>query len=163
LVIVGGEKAATGALEEWRALVGKRVRWVNTYGPTETSVIATAWEPPAGELAPGPLPIGLVIPGVPASVLDEHLEPLPVGGRGELWIGGAGVARGYLGRPELTAERFIPDPYSDAPNARLYRTGDIVRFRAEGNLEFVGRRDDQVKIRGFRVELGEVEAALAKH
>jgi len=163
LVIVGGERADRTALSQWRGIVGGRVRWINTYGPTEASVIATAWEAPPGELPPGELPIGRVISGVRAYVLDEQMQLVPVGVCGELHIGGAGVARGYLGRSALTAERFVPDPFSADPDARLYRTGDVVRHRPDGNLEFISRRDDQLKIRGFRVELGEIEAALAQH
>jgi amino acid adenylation domain-containing protein/non-ribosomal peptide synthase protein (TIGR01720 family) len=148
--------------------VGRRL--VNLYGPTEATVIASGEElPPAGgapavaavELRP---PIGWPLANVTLHVLDRHLRPVPLGAHGELCIGGGGVARGYLGRPDLTAASFLPDPWSGAfPGARLYRTGDRVRRLADGRLDFLGRLDDQVKVRGQRVELGEVEAALAGH
>jgi amino acid adenylation domain-containing protein len=132
---------------------------VNHYGPTESSVVATA--------APVPLPgdgrppsIGRPIDGTTVHVVDRALQPLPAGVPGELLIGGAGLARGYLGRPDLTAERFIPDPFGAG---RLYRTGDLVRFRPDGALDFLGRIDHQVKVRGYRIELGEIEGALARH
>ncbi len=163
LVIVGGEKAQIQALESWRRVVGSRVRWINTYGPTETSVIATSYEPPASGTLPSPLPIGRPIGNVKIHLLDRNLQPVPVGIPGEVHIGGPGVARGYLNQPEMTAEKFVRDPFSSEPDARLYKTGDLARYLANGEIEFVGRRDFQVKIRGFRVELGEIEAALAKH
>ncbi len=162
LLVVGGEKAQIQALEGWRKIVGNRVRWINTYGPTETSVIASSYEPAFGAL-PSPLPIGRPINNVKIHILDRNLQPVPVGIPGELHIGGPGVARGYLNHPELTAEKFVRDPFSTQPGARLYKTGDLARYLASGEIEFVGRRDFQVKIRGFRVELGEIEAALAKH
>lgn len=137
---------------------------VNHYGPTEYTVVATASDPfpqfsPVGN-AP---PIGRPIANTEVFVLDENLEPSPPGVRGELCLGGNGLARGYLGRPDLTAERFIPHPFSSIPGERLYRSGDLVRYGANGVLEFLGRRDGQVKIRGFRVELGEIECVLATH
>ena len=163
LVIVGGEKAQIQALETWRKAAGDRVRWINTYGPTETCVIASSYEPSASGSLPSPLPIGRPVSNVKIHILDRNLQPVPVGIPGELHIGGPGVARGYLNHPELTAEKFIRDPFSTNPNARLYKTGDLARYLENGEIEFVGRRDFQVKIRGFRVELGEIEAALAKH
>lgn len=136
---------------------------VNNYGPTETTVVATSGLVPPGNSV-GPLPsIGRPIANTQVHILDENLQAVPTGTPGELYIGGRGVARGYRNRPDLTAERFIPDPFTDVPGARLYRTGDLVRSRADGDLEFIGRIDQQVKIRGFRIELGEVEAVLGEH
>ena len=165
LVIIGGEEAIVQRVKAWREHVGESVRLVNTYGPTEATVVATACDladPGAmdGELD---VPIGKPLHNLQAYVLDQSLQPVPVGVPGELEIGGEGVARGYLNRPELTAEKFIRHPFSEDPQARLYKTGDIVRYRADGNLEFLGRMDDQVKIRGFRIEPGEVEAVLRQH
>ena len=162
LVVVGGEKAQPAAFGRWRALAGDRVRWLNTYGPTEATVIATAFEPPA-DWGRDDLPIGRPIANTQIYLLDSRLRPVPLGLPGELFIGGEGVARGYLDRPALTAERFVPDPFADHPGDRLFRTGDRARWRADGTLEFLGRTDHQVKIRGFRVEPGEVEAALLAH
>ncbi|HYX25953.1 MAG TPA: amino acid adenylation domain-containing protein, partial [Thermoanaerobaculia bacterium] len=134
----------------------------NIYGPTEVAIDAATWTCaplPAGRT----VPIGRPVAGRRLLVLDRWLAPVPLGVPGELYIGGAGLARGYLGEPALTAERFLPDPWAIAPGARFYRTGDLVRHLADGLLEFLGRSDRQVKIRGFRVELGEVEAAIARH
>jgi amino acid adenylation domain-containing protein len=163
LVIVGGEKASASAFEAWLKAGGARVRWINTYGPTEASVIATAYEPNPRKPLPDNLPIGRPIANVRLYVVDEELQPVSIGTPGELLIGGPGVARGYLNHPELTGAKFVADPFSDDPDSRLYRTGDTVRYLPDGNLEFVGRIDFQVKIRGFRVELGEIEAVLEKH
>jgi aspartate racemase len=163
LVIVGGEKASSNAYATWLQFVGRRARWINSYGPTETSISATAFEPsldPSVSMREG-IPIGRPMSNTRAYILDRHLKPVPVGVGAELHIGGVGVARGYLNRPELTAEKFIADPYSSDPTARLYKTGDLARFLPSGEIEFLGRRDDQVKIRGFRVELGEIEEVLA--
>jgi amino acid adenylation domain-containing protein len=228
LVIIGGEEALAGRLAAWRRRVGVRVRLVNTYGPTEATIVTTscdltagpagrvdqvlaaaaggpggqaprapralsgageqapaalalpsepggrapvAPEPPSGPGGPPPraparLPIGRAVPGARTYVLDRRLDLLPAGIDGELCIGGAGLARGYLGRPDLTAERFVPDPFAPADGAaageRLYRTGDLARLLPDGTLEFRGRADTQVKVRGFRVELGEIEAALRR-
>jgi amino acid adenylation domain-containing protein len=189
-VIIGGERALPERAAAWARQLGARVRLWNTYGPTEATVVTTLHElAPAsagsgnsgnsgssgssgGAAGPGAMdslrevPIGRPLAGARAYVLDVRLEPAAVGVPGELCVGGAGVARGYLGRPDLTAERFLPDPFAaaaGAAGARLYRTGDLVRWLPSGELEFLGRTDRQVKVRGFRVELGEIEAALAEH
>ncbi|WP_240490670.1 AMP-binding protein, partial [Amycolatopsis vancoresmycina] len=130
------------------------VALVNEYGPTE----ATVWASYRRFDAPGPVSIGGPVPGARLYVLDDRRQPVPDGTQGELYIGGRGVARGYFGRPDATAAVFVEDPFAEG--ARMYRTGDIVRRDADGQLEFLGRRDHQVKIRGHRVELGAVEAAL---
>jgi acyl-CoA synthetase (AMP-forming)/AMP-acid ligase II/acyl carrier protein len=137
---------------------------VNNYGPTETTVVATSGlVPPAAQGRQGLPTIGRPIANTQAYVLGPELTPVAVGEAGELYVGGAGVAPGYLGASELTAERFVPDPFSDEPGRRLYRTGDTVRWTPDGEIEFLGRNDEQVKILGHRVELGEIEAALASH
>lgn len=138
-------------------------RLFNHYGPTENTVVSTWALVDSWKEGDPPPPIGRPIANVQVYVLDSHGEPVPVGVPGELYLGGAGLARGYLNRPELTAEKFVPHPFSDEHGARLYRTGDLVRFRSDGKLEFLGRLDQQVKIRGFRIELGEIEAVLAAH
>ena len=165
LVIVGGEKASLEAFATWRELVGNKVRWINTYGPAEASVVATAYEPKlqAGDSALSRLPIGRPVANARVYLLDPDLNPVPVGVPGELHIGGLGVAKGYLNLPQLTAEKFIRDTFSKDPSARMYKTGDLARYLPSGDLEFVGRRDNQVKIRGFRVEAGEIESVLTKH
>jgi amino acid adenylation domain-containing protein len=164
LVVVGGEKARGAAYRAWVRAGGGRARWVNVYGPTETTCMSTFYEPldPAGD--DGDPPIGRPLPNTTVVVVDEALRPVPPGTTGELLIGGAGLARGYWRDPALTAQRFVTVPgRAGAAPDRMYRTGDLVRELATGDLEFVGRADDQVKVRGFRVECGEVEAALARH
>jgi len=165
LVIVGGEKASSDAFSTWYRFAGKNVRWVNTYGPAEASVVATSYEPKLqlGEKPPAALPIGRPVANARVYLLDPDLTPVPVGVPGELHIGGVGVAQGYLNHPQLTAQKFIRDIFSDDPTARMYKTGDLARYLPNGEIEFVGRRDNQVKIRGFRVEPGEIESVLAKH
>ncbi|MFE7599315.1 amino acid adenylation domain-containing protein [Streptomyces sp. NPDC057494] len=167
LVVLGGSEARAAAVARWRERHGDTVRLVNTYGPTEATVIVTAGEL-GGRPVGGPVdgqrpPLGRPLPGVRLYVLDERGGLLPAGSEGELYIGGKGLARGYLNRPGLTAEAFLPDPFADAPDGRMYRTGDRVRWRTDGQLEFLGRADDQVKIRGYRIEPAEIEAALTCH
>jgi amino acid adenylation domain-containing protein len=165
LVILGGEKASTKMYRAWRKIAGDRVRVINTYGPTEASVIVSAFEPARfPDVALGDsLPLGLPACHAKIVLLDEDLKPVPQGTPGELHIGGDPLARGYLNHPELTARKFIRDPFSEDPNARLYKTGDMARYAASGQLEFMGRVDFQVKIRGFRVEPGEIEAVLHQY
>ncbi|KQZ31035.1 hypothetical protein ASD58_30065 [Duganella sp. Root1480D1] len=162
LVIVSGEKVERRDLLRWLAEPAVRhCRWINNYGPTEATVNATAMAYDAASTLPaGEVPIGRPIAGVRVHLLDARLQPVPVGVAGELHIGGAGVARGYLHRPELTAERFIADPF--LPGARLYKTGDLARYRPDGEIEYLGRNDFQVKLRGYRIELGEIESRLAQ-
>lgn len=162
LTIWCGGEAMSPSLARQLTARSKRV-W-NSYGPTETTVSATFGEVTDGLTEHGgPIPLGAPIAGSALYVLDDLLEPLPPGFVGELVVGGAGVGRGYIGRPQLTAEKFVDDPFSPDPAGRMYRTGDLVRERSDGSLEFHGRIDDQVKIRGVRAELGEIEAALERH
>ncbi|MCX4388038.1 amino acid adenylation domain-containing protein [Micromonospora peucetia] len=157
VLTTGGEACTADQAARW----ADRVRVLHAYGPTETTVVATIAELRATDTAPPP--IGLPLDNVRAYVVDDELRLLPPGVRGELVLGGAGVVRGYLNRPELTAERFVPDPYASRPGERMYRTGDVVSRDPDGTLHFHGRRDHQVKVRGFRIELGEIENALAAH
>jgi amino acid adenylation domain-containing protein len=165
--VVGGEALSWDEVQHWRERGARGRRLINEYGPTETVVGCCVYE--VGEQAEDEasenagVPIGRPIANMQMYVLDERLMPVPVGVSGELYIGGVGLARGYCGRAELTAERFIPHPYSTEPGERLYRTGDIGKYRADGALEYVGRVDYQVKVRGYRIELGEIEAVLRQH
>ncbi|HEY0639569.1 MAG TPA: amino acid adenylation domain-containing protein, partial [Pseudonocardiaceae bacterium] len=160
-LIAGGDQLSSSHTE--RALGRLTGRLVNGYGPTEATIFATThpMDPARGLDAADRVPIGRAIPDTSVLVLDRHLNPVPVGVPGELFLGGGCLARGYLHRADLTAERFVPHP--DAPGERMYRTGDVVRWRADGTLVFLGRVDHQVKIRGFRVELGEIEQLLRRH
>ncbi|HEX2211317.1 MAG TPA: amino acid adenylation domain-containing protein, partial [Longimicrobium sp.] len=166
LVVIGGEAADAERIRAWNRVAGDRVRLLNSYGPTETTIGVTVWDAAHAErdlAGGGAVPIGTPVPAARCYVLDAWMRPQPVGVPGELFAGGAQVARGYLHRPGLTAERFVPDPFASTPGSRLYRTGDRARWRADGVLEYMGRLDQQTKIRGFRVEPGEVEAALRRH
>ncbi|MGH3987908.1 MAG: amino acid adenylation domain-containing protein, partial [Pseudonocardiaceae bacterium] len=158
-VVLAGEALSARAVRDIRAALPES-RIANIYGPTEATVYATAWYSDGQECDQAP-PIGRPITNTQAYVLDAGLRPVPVGMPGELYLGG-GLARGYLNRPGLTAERFVADPF-DGPGSRMYRTGDVVRWTAEGLIDYLGRADAQVKVRGFRIELGEVEAALLRH
>ncbi len=155
-VVTGGEACTAEVVTRWAP--GRRM--VNVYGPTETTVAATAAVCRADGRRPS---IGVANGNTRLYVLDSAMRPVPLGAAGELYVGGPGVARGYHGRPGITAERFVPDPFGDEPGARIYRTGDRVRWRGDAEVDYLGRLDDQVKIRGFRVELGEVQAALSAH
>jgi aspartate racemase len=160
-LVAGGDVLSPAHVRRFRA-AHPGVRLVNGYGPTENTTFTCCYEVPA-DFAGAAVPIGRPIANTRVYVLDRRGEPVPIGVRGELHVGGDGLARGYLGRPELTAERFVRDPFDADPQARLYRTGDEARWRADGTLEFLGRRDQQVKLRGYRIEPGEIEAALARH
>jgi len=156
-VVAAGESCPGDIVSRWSA----DRRLINAYGPTEATVCASLTEC-AGTYAAGP-PIGKPIANTRIYIVDADLQPVPAGVEGELLIGGVGLARGYLNRQGLTAEKFIPDPFSRKPGARLYKTGDMARYLPDGNIEFAGRLDHQVKIRGYRIEMGEIEAALARN
>ena len=181
--IIGGEALLGEHIAFWQRHA-PHTALINEYGPTETVVGCAVYQAPPDRDFPGPVPIGKPIINTRLYVLDQHLNPVPIGVPGELYIGGVGVARGYLNRPDLTAERFLPDPYlrevdeaigveadatspppggDGAKGPRMYKTGDLVRWLPDGNLEYLGRTDHQVKIRGYRVELGEIEAVLSQH
>ncbi|MFJ8545471.1 amino acid adenylation domain-containing protein [Streptomyces sp. NPDC093586] len=155
-VVVAGEALPGALVERWRQVLGDGAV-LNEYGPTETTVGTCVY--PLVEAFEGVVPIGRPLPNMTMRVLDGGLRPVPVGAVGELFVGGAGVARGYAGDPGRTAEKFLPDPYGPV-GSRMYRTGDLARWRSDGAVEFLGRIDDQVKVRGYRIELGEVRAAL---
>lgn len=161
LVFVGGEKVSAEKLSRWQALpFSAGLEWIVDYGPTEATISCTTFrlgDAPWGKQ----VPIGRALSGLTVTVLDDQLRPTPIDQTGEIYVGGAGVARGYWGRPGMTAERFLPDPVG-APGARMYRTGDMGRLRADGQLEFAGRADDQIKIRGHRIEPGEIEGVLLR-
>jgi amino acid adenylation domain-containing protein len=158
-MILGGEASAAAWTAELAGLGEAAI--INHYGPTEATVGVTTYRVPPGEPGAGTTPIGHPLPGAQVHVLDPGMRPVPTGWVGELYIGGDRLARGYLGRPGLTAERFVPNPFGDRPGDRLYRTGDLARWLPGGRLEFLGRGDQQLKVRGYRVEPAEIELALA--
>jgi acyl-coenzyme A synthetase/AMP-(fatty) acid ligase len=159
-LLIGGEGFPVKLARELRDIFKGTL--LNMYGPTETTVWSTIWQLPP-DAAPGRILVGRPIANTQIYIVDSNLQPVPVGVEGELLIGGAGVARGYLRREQLTAERFIPDPFRANSTRRVYRTGDLARYLPDGNIELLGRIDNQVKIRGHRVELGEIEALLNEH
>ncbi len=161
-VLAGGDVVSLPHVQ--KLLAAKSTgRVLNGYGPTENTTFTCCFEMSPGMRLEGTVPIGKPISNTSVYVLDEHLQPVPVGIIGELFTGGDGVARGYLGAPQLTKARFLPDPFRPREGARIYRTGDLVRYLRDGNIEFIGRRDGQVKIRGFRVEVEEIETLLIRH
>ena len=160
-ITIGGEAVSSKVLAAWFERKNYRPKLFNGYGPTEATLYSTSHEPSVDSLSWQS--IGRPITNTRIYILDANNRPVPIGVAGELFIGGAGIARGYLNRPELTAERFITDPFADEAGARMYKTGDLARWLADGTLEFLGRNDFQVKIRGFRIELGDIETKLAEH
>lgn len=164
LLLVGGEASRSDWIAGVQALAPD-CRIVNHYGPTETTVGVLTYEvtPEVSALGTSILPLGRPLPNAEIYLLDDYLNPAPIGVPGELYIGGPSLARGYINRPDLTAETFISHPFSQQPGQRIYRTGDLARYLPDGNIEFLGRRDHQVKIRGFRVELKEIEAVISEH
>jgi len=164
--IVGGDTMLPEFLDLWHRTPMSSIRLINAYGPTETTITATAFDIAPRLREPSALqriPIGRPLANRATYILNKYGDPVPVGVPGELYIGGHCLARGYLKRPDLTAQNFVPDPFSSEPGTRLYKTGDLARYLSDGNIEFLGRIDDQVKVRGFRIELGEIEAALRQH
>ncbi len=165
LIVVGSEKALPESVMRWQRVAGPQIGWCNSYGPTEATITASCYvpEPDMDWTRALTVPIGRPIANVELYLLDSHLRPVPLGVPGELYIGGAGLARGYHRLPALTAGRFVPHPFSSRPGERLYRTGDRARRRPEGEVEFLGRVDEQVKVRGHRIELGDIECHARQH
>jgi len=160
-IMIGGDTVNSKVLADWFERESYRPKLFNEYGPTETTVYSTSHEPSADSLSWQS--IGRPIANTRIYILDANNQPVPIGLAGEIYIGGTGIARGYLNRPELTVERFVDDPFSAEADARMYKTGDLARWRADGTIEFLGRNDFQVKIRGCRIELGDIETKLAEH
>ena len=162
-VIFGGEALELESLKPWfDSHADHAPQLINMYGITETTVHVTYF-PVRDDLQTRGSLIGVRIPDLSVHVLNQHLQPVPEKVAGEIFVGGAGLGRGYLNRPDLTAERFIPNPFASKPGERLYRAGDLARCLPDGNLEYAGRLDHQVKIRGFRIELEEIESVLRQH
>ncbi|MEH2193291.1 MAG: non-ribosomal peptide synthase/polyketide synthase, partial [Nostoc sp.] len=166
LVIVGGDVMLPEYVAYWQQSLMSGVRLLNAYGPTEATITATLFEilPQfSKDTNQKKVPIGCPLPNKNVYILDEHLQPVPIGVAGELHIGGVALAQGYLNRPELTQEKFIPNPFGEERGSKLYKTGDLARYLPDGNIEYLGRIDNQVKIRGFRIELGEIETVLSQY
>ncbi|MDB9435706.1 amino acid adenylation domain-containing protein, partial [Dolichospermum lemmermannii CS-548] len=164
LIICGSDSWYVQEYEKFRQFCGSSTRLINSFGVTEATIDSTYFETHTIDLCVEQLvPIGCAFANTQIYILDRYLQPVPIGVPGELHIGGVGLARGYLNRPDLTQEKFIANPFSNQPNERLYKTGDLARYLPDGNIEYLGRIDNQVKIRGFRIELGEIEAALSQH
>ena len=161
IFISSGEALSLELSQRFRRMLPD-ARLINLYGSSEVAADVTCCDT-TEDVLPTYIPIGRPIANTQVYVLDAQRQPVPISVPGELYVGGAGVARGYLNRPELTAERFVGNPFDDDPDSRLFRTGDLCRWRADGNLEFLGRLDGQVKLRGFRIELGEIESVLDEH
>jgi amino acid adenylation domain-containing protein len=163
-LLVGGEALSVAHIRRAQQALGAGTQFINGYGPTECTTFACCYQlPPDIPETCRSISIGRPISNTTAYILDANRQPVPVGVPGELYLGGVGVARGYLNRPELNAERFVRDPFSDRPGARMYKTGDLVRWKPDSTIEFFGRLDHQVKLRGFRIELGEIETMVARH
>ncbi len=161
-LVIGGEALHGERLRKWQSYAPE-TRLINEYGPTETVVGCCVYEVKAGDEIEGAVPIGRPISNTKLYILDEKQEPVGVGESGELYIGGEGVCRGYVGRADQTAEKFIPNPHIEEGGGRFYRTGDLARYRWNGEIEYLGRRDQQVKLKGYRIELGEIEETLNRH
>lgn len=160
--IIGGEALLENHLDYWRKQLPS-AKLINEYGPTEAVVGCCVYDASVQPDTSGIVPIGRAIANTQLYILDQYLQPVPIGIPGELYIGGVSLARGYLNKPDLTAEKFIPNPFADAKSSRLYKTGDLARYRIDGNIEYLGRLDHQVKIRGFRIEVEEIETVLTQH
>lgn len=163
LVIIGGDVVLPETLRQWLTLPMRSARLLNAYGPTEATITAAAFDIPPQAAGWARIPIGRPLGGRKAYILDAEKQPVPVGVPGELYIGGSCLAAGYLNQPELTAEKFIPDPFDPSGKGKLYRTGDLARYLPDGNIEFLGRIDRQFKVLGVRIEPGEIEAQLKSH
>jgi surfactin family lipopeptide synthetase C len=164
LLICGSDSWYGSEYKKIKSFIGQQTRLINSFGLTETTIDNSYYETSSQELSTEQLvPIGRPFINTQLYILDSYLQPVPIGVSGELYIGGASLARGYHNRPELTAEKFIHNKFSNQPDARLYKTGDLARYLPDGNIAFIGRADNQVKIRGFRIELGEIEAVLSQH
>lgn len=166
VLLVGGESPSVEKLRLWARLTGRRMKFLNAYGPTEAAITTTLFELPCDEATAATItsiPMGRPLPNKQVYILDPAQQLVPIGSTGEIYIGGIGLARGYLNRPDLTAERFLTVHTLNRSGVRLYRTGDLARYRADGQIEFLGRVDHQIKIRGYRIELGEIESALRQH